>query len=118
MFPLIFAEGRISIRWLATISPLTLPAIETDAARIWAVTTADSPIMRLSFALISPSTSPSIRAGPSNEIFPVIFDPRSRYARPSDVAVALARRATVDVALEVDGNGAGDVDEADGAVVG
>ena len=33
------------------ISPLTLPATDTDAARMCAVTTADSPIVMLSFAI-------------------------------------------------------------------
>src|SRR5216683_3225210 len=93
------------------MSPLTLPATDTDAARICAVTTALSLIMRLSLALISPSTSPSIRAGPSNETLPVIFDPRSRHARPSAAAGALARGAD-DGALELEVVG-----DASGAVV-
>src|SRR5208282_3637212 len=118
MFPLTFAEGRISIRWVATISPLTLPATETETARIWAVTTAVSPILRVSFAVISPSTSPSILAGPSKEILPEIFDPRSRYARPSDGAGPLARGATAEIGDEVGAAGAGDIDEPCGVVAG
>src|SRR5229473_1491150 len=90
------------------MSPLTLPATDTDAARICAVTTALSLITRLSLALISPSTSPSIRAGPSNETLPVIFEPRSRHARPSAGSGAFARGAD-DGALEV-------VEDASGAV--
>ena len=52
------------MRSLAMISPLSLPATIIDDALIWAVTTALSPIMRLSFALISPSTCPSILRRP------------------------------------------------------
>src|SRR5271156_4203481 len=110
ILPLTLADGRISIRCVALISPLTLPATDTDAARICAVITADSPIVRLSLALISPSTSPSMRAGPSNEILPEIFEPRSRYARPSAGAGPLARGADGEVDDEdVDDAGAGEV---------
>src|SRR5271167_1070627 len=100
------------------MSPLTLPATETEPARMWAVMTADSPIVRLSLALISPSTSPSIRAGPSKEILPEIFDPRSRYARPSAGAGPLARGAGAAVADEVDDECAGAIDEACEVVAG
>src|SRR6267378_818243 len=92
------------------MSPLTLPATETDAARICAVTTAVSLMIRLSLAMISPSTSPSIRAGPSKVTLPVIFDPRSRHARPSGPVGALARGAD-DGALEVIGDAIGAVVE-------
>src|SRR5215469_10407362 len=93
MLPLTLAEGRISIRCDAVMSPLTLPAIVTDAARICAVMTALSPIVSASFATISPSTSPSIFAVPSKESLPLIFDPRSRYAPDSGKAGPLARVA-------------------------
>src|SRR6266849_8805013 len=62
--PSTLAEGRSSMRWVAVISPLTLPATTIDAALILAVTTAFSPIVTLSVAVISPSNRPSIRAGP------------------------------------------------------
>ena len=93
ILPATFAEGRISIFCEPVMSPLTLPPTIIVAALICAVTTAVSPIWRLSFEVISPSTSPSIRAGPSNDTLPLTFVPRSRWARPSVVKAGSGRGA-------------------------
>src|SRR5271169_6103338 len=75
MSPMIFAVERISIRWVAVISPLTLPHTTIESARICAVATALSPIV-ISLPSISPSMLPSMNAGPSKWslrlAFPVI----------------------------------------------
>src|SRR5579885_3853425 len=97
------------------MSPLTLPATIIELALIWAVITALSPITRLSFALISPSTCPSIRVAPSNNNLPLIFDPASRYARPSTLRVSTtvgrfeaAALSTDELGGTADGAGAGE----------
>src|SRR5262249_48644474 len=97
--PATFAEGRISIFFDPVMSPVTLPPTIIDAALICAVTTAVSPIWRLSFELISPSTSPSIRAGPSKDSLPATLVPRSRRAIPSAPEAVAGRR-------DQDGSGA------------
>jgi class 3 adenylate cyclase len=52
------ADGTISIRLVAVMSPLIMPAMRTDAALTCAVKTAPSPIVTTSVASISPSIWP------------------------------------------------------------
>ena len=64
-----------------------------------------------SFAVMSPSTSPSILAGPSKEILPEIFDPAIEDTRVLPTERAVAGGATAEIGDEVGAAGAGDIDE-------
>ena len=69
--PKMIAEGRTSIRSLATMSALTRPATNTDAALIGAVTTAFSATVMTAEPWISPLTWHSILAAPSKRNLPL-----------------------------------------------
>src|SRR5262249_39272530 len=80
MLPKTFPGALISSRLRAVMSPCTLPCTMTAVPWIWAFTSAVSPIVRVSCALISPSTRPSIRTVPSKTSFPLTRLPLPRNA--------------------------------------
>src|SRR5579875_3430837 len=80
MLPMSRPGARISRRLRAVTSPVTRPWITTELPAMFAFTTALSPIVSASCAAISPSTCPSMRAGPSNMSLPVTWVPLPRNA--------------------------------------
>src|SRR5262249_8826412 len=80
MLPKSFPGDLISRRFLAVTSPVTRPRMTTELPTICAFTTALSPMVRASCAVISPSIWPSMRTGPSNVSFPTTRLPFPRNA--------------------------------------
>src|SRR5437773_200921 len=80
MLPKTLPGARISSRLRAVMSPVTLPCTTTEVPVICALTTAPSPMVSASCAVISPSTCPSMRTVPSKVSLPLTRLPLPRNA--------------------------------------
>src|SRR5947207_9273527 len=80
MLPKTLPGARISSRLRAVMSPVTLPCTMTEVPVICALTTAPSPMVSASCAVISPSTWPSMRTVPSQVSLPLTRLPMPRNA--------------------------------------
>src|SRR5438874_11598648 len=80
MLPKTLPGARISSRLRAVMSPVTLPCTTTEVPVICALTTAPSPMVSASCAVISPSTWPSMRTVPSKVSLPLTRLPLPRNA--------------------------------------
>src|SRR5438034_3862356 len=80
MLPKTLPGAWISSRLRAVMSPVTLPCTTTEVPVICALTTALSPMVSASCAVISPSTWPSMRTVPSKVSLPLTRLPLPRNA--------------------------------------
>src|SRR5207244_4756949 len=80
MLPKTLPGARISSRLRAVMSPVTLPCTTTELPVICALTTAPSPMVSASCAVISPSTWRPIRTVPSMVSLPLTRLPLPRNA--------------------------------------
>src|SRR5439155_1264496 len=99
------AEPRISTRSEPMTLPTTSPLIVTTPARIEALTTPFSPMMRVSFETISPRKRPFSMTVPVNVYFPSISEPSAMNAvrllpLPADLALDLDRVRDLELAFQ------------------